>query len=193
MTHDRADLRRAADALRLAALLIVLGGFFFVFRADQHRLAAQRTENAHIARQIHADDAILATAGTLATQTRALRARLARHALDVDDTTAVAAFLREAARVAARRRTTIAAIGAAGRGRAGAGAAGFDGVPLDLTVEGRYADVLATLGELSSGRVLAAVDLSSLARKNAASNDATLSAAVHVVVGARTHDRAGSS
>lgn len=192
MTHDRADLQRAGDALRFAALLIAVGGFFFVFRADQRRLVLQQTENARIAQRIRADDEITATADALAAQTRALRARLARHALDADDTAAVAAFLREAARVAARRRTTIAAINAAGRQRTSSAAA-FDGVPLDLTVEGRYADVLATLTDLSAGRVLAAIDLSSIARKNPASSDATLSASLHVVVGARPHDRAASS
>lgn len=193
MTHDRADLQRVAGALRLAALLIVLGGFFLVFRGDQRRLATQQAENGRIARQIRDDETILATADALAAQTRALRARLAHHALEIDDTVATAAFLQDAARVAARRRTTIAAIGSAGRQRASSGTAAFEGVPLDLTVEGRYADVLATLADLSSGRVLAALDVSSIARKNPASNDATLSAAVHVVVGARTHVRAGSS
>lgn len=193
MTHDRTDLQRVADALRLAALLIVLAGFFFVFRADQGRLEAQHAENARIERQIRADDAITATADALEAQTRTLRARLARHTLQPDDTVAVAAFLRQAARVADRRRTTIAAIGAAESRRAAAAPAAFDGVPLDLTVEGRYADVLATLAELSSGRVLAAVEVSSIARKNPAAPDATLTAAVRVVVGGRTHDRAGSS
>ncbi|MEA2664008.1 MAG: hypothetical protein QOI11_952, partial [Candidatus Eremiobacteraeota bacterium] len=106
--------------------------------------------------------------------------------------------------IAARHHTTIASIAAVGPPTGAATGAGtaasppgaapspnrparppadtFEAIPLDLTVEGRYADVLATVAALSSARVPAMVDVASLARKQAGSPDATLSAQLHVTI-----------
>jgi hypothetical protein len=67
-------------------------------------------------------------------------------------------------------------------GVAGALADTFEALPLDLTVEGRYADVLATIGALSADRVPTVVDVASLARKQVGSPDPTVSAQVHVTI-----------
>lgn len=67
-------------------------------------------------------------------------------------------------------------------GVAGALTDTFEAIPLDLTVEGRYADVLATIGALSADRVPTMVDVASLARKQVGSPDPTVSAQVHVTI-----------
>ncbi|MBV8644919.1 MAG: hypothetical protein JO225_13520 [Candidatus Eremiobacteraeota bacterium] len=50
-----------------------------------------------------------------------------------------------------------------------------------MSVEGRYADLLATLRDLTRMRVLATVEVTALGRKDAATN-ARLVASVHVLL-----------
>ena len=57
------------------------------------------------------------------------------------------------------------------------------GLSYEVTLEGRYADVLATVRALSHARLPAAVGIASLTRKNPSALDATLVAALHVNLG----------
>ena len=129
-------------------------------------------------------------------RSRALRSRTtasassraaARADLDAARSTLVARFLRDAARIAAAHHATIATITPAARKarsplRRANSADPLEAIPLEITVEGRYADVLATMRALSGSRVLAAVDVASLARKHADGADATLTATLHVAL-----------
>jgi Tfp pilus assembly protein PilO len=180
-----------AKLLRFAAVIVVLAAYVFVFRAGEGRIAERRDENARIAERLHAGERMLASRGRLETERARLRGRLRAVELDAGRSALVARFLRDAARIAAAHHATIPTIAAAGPQTAAAGtppsAASeanepLDEIPLDVTVEGRYADVLATLRALSASRVLAAVDVASLARKHADGTDATLTAALHVVL-----------
>ncbi len=123
--------------------------------------------------------------GTLAGRLRHAGVRGSRDAI-------VARFLRDASAIAARHHTAIGAVTAAATIAASAATAaagnraaasigpspgdGFDVVPLELTVEGRYADLLATMRDVSAGAVPARVELVTLARKDGGSEAAALEA-----------------
>jgi hypothetical protein len=113
----------------------------------------------------------------------------------------VARFVRDAARVVVSHRTTIATIavsgaplasapivnrtataGSSGTADSGVGADPLDAIVLDVTIDGRYADVLAAIRALSHTDVLASLDIASLARKNADAAEAMLTATLHVTL-----------
>lgn len=188
-----------AKLIRFAAVLTVLAGYAFVFRAGEARIGAMAAGNVRIAEQVRDDERTMASRPTLAADRARLRRRLRSAELAADRSALVARFVRDAAALAVQRRTAITTI-TAGTATSAGGAAGsagnaaqttprppladvaFDDIPLDVTVEGRYADVLATIRALSTGRVLASVDVTSLARKSASSPDATLTASLRVVL-----------
>ena len=185
----------SAKPLWFAAVLVVLAGYVFVFRAAEARIDDRRADNARIAAQLAAAERTLQARGALERERHVLHERLRRVDLDGDRTAVEARFVRAAARIAAQHRTTIASIsaqGGASRSLAPVPAQApvvsqtsadpFEPIALDLTVEGRYADVLATIAALSGARALAAVDVVALARKQAGSADPTLSAQLRVAI-----------
>lgn len=174
------ELPGDAAAVTFAAVLVLLIGCIFAFRGDEARIGERAAEDGRILAQLQAAERTLRARGALERERDGLRARLRRVDLSDDRTTAAARFVREAAAIAARHRTTIASIAAVGP--ASASATTSETIPLDFTIEGRYADVLATIAALSSARVPALVDLASLARKQAGSPDATLSAQLRVTI-----------
>jgi Tfp pilus assembly protein PilO len=190
-----------AKVLRFAAVVVVLAAYAFIFRAGEARIAERLDENARIAERVRAGERTLASRPRVEARRTRLRAGLRTVELGADRSTLVARFLRDAARIAAAHHATIPAITATGPQIAAtaphiaatgqqnpaspestASAEPLEAIPLELTVEGRYADVLATMRALSRSRVLAAVDVASLARKHADGADATLSAALHVAL-----------
>jgi Tfp pilus assembly protein PilO len=187
--------------VRFAAVLIVLAGYAFVFRAGEEHIGERIAENARIADQVRAGERALMMRPVLERERVHLNKQFRSAAVAADRSALVARFLREAAAIALAQHTTItaiaatgaqAAITASGAQAANATAAGrtaplpaddpFDGIPLEMTLEGHYADVLATVRALSAGRVLAAVDVASLARKNAGAVDGVLTASLRVVL-----------
>lgn len=179
-----------AKLVRFVAVAVVLAAYVFVFRGGEMRIAERLDENARIAERVRAGERTLASRRTLEAERGRLRARL--HAVDLaaDRSRLVARFLHETARIAAAHHTAIPAIAATGTTAGTASAATapnapaepLEAIPLELTVEGRYADVLATMRALSRAHVLAGVDIASLARKHADGTDATLTAALHVAL-----------
>ena len=89
---------------------------------------------------------------------------------------AASAFLSDAARAAAARRTTITLLAAESPRTAAAGAT----VPFTLGLEGRYADVLATIRSFSTLRVAASLVLTALTRSTASAGEPTISATLRV-------------
>lgn len=176
-----------AKLLRFAAVVVVLAAYAVVFRAGEARIAERLDENARIVERLRAGERTLASRTRVEARRAQLRDRLRAVELDAGRSALTARFVRDAARIAAAHHVTIPAIAATGPQNALAAAPNdandpFESIPLDVTVEGRYADVLATLRALSTARVLAAVDVASLARKHADGPDATLTAALHVVL-----------
>jgi hypothetical protein len=199
-----------AKAMRFAAVVVVLAAYAFVFRGGEGRIAAQLDQNARLVERVHAAERTLAARPGIEAQRTRLRDRVRTVELDAGRSALVARFLRDAARIAATHHATIPTITAASatttsptsattasttgalgattataaRSTALATANGepepLEALPLDVTVEGRYTDVLAMIRALSRTRVLAAVDVASLARKHADGADATLTAALHV-------------
>jgi len=177
-----------AKLLRFAAVLIVLAAYVFVFRTAETRIADRLDQNTRIAERTRAGERALLSLPGLERRRAHLREGLRAIDLNAARSALVARFLRDAARIAAAHRATIAAITAGGAQSATAVAAPreqadpLEALPLEITVEGRYADVLATMRALSTARALAAVDVASLARKHADGADATLIATLHVVL-----------
>lgn len=178
-----------AKLVRFGAVLIVLAGYAFVFRAGEARLGDRIAENARVAEQLRDGERTLAARAALVAGRARLREQIRSAEVAADRSALVARFLRDAARIASEHHaaiTTIAASGPAGAiaGQTASVRAGdpFDEIPLEMTVEGRYADVLATIRALPAGHVLASVDVTSLARKSAATADGTLTASLRVVL-----------
>jgi hypothetical protein len=173
--------------VRFGAVVVVLAAYVFVFRGGESRIAQRLDDNAQIAERVRAAERTLAARPRFEADRRRLHGELHAVELDAGRSALVARFLRDAARIAAAHHAaipTITAINTAGPPGAAPNGPNelLDAIPLELTVEGRYADVLATMRELSRSRVLAAVDIASLARKHADGADATLTAALHVAL-----------
>lgn len=178
-----------AKLLRFAAVLVVLAAYAFVFRSGEARIAWQAAENARTAERLAAGQRALAARDTLEAERARLRMRLRSADLSSGRAQLVARYVRDAAAIARARRCAIIAI--AGNGSQPSPPAApsarpaddpFEAIVLEATLEGRYADVLSTMRALSAAPVLAAIDLASVARKNANAPDATVSAVLHVAI-----------
>ncbi len=191
-----------AKLLRFAAVVVVLAGYVFVFRGGEGRITERLDENARIAERVRTSELALAARARFEADRTRLLGRLRAVELDAGRSALVARFLRDAARIAAAHHAAIPTITAAGVATPVSVAPSatndpLESIPLEITVEGRYADVLATMRALSRSRVLAAVDVASLARKHADGPDATLTATLHValerLVPAEAASRAGTA
>ena len=177
-----------AKVVRFAAVLVVLAGYLFVFRSGEERIGAQAADNARAAERLAAGERALAARPTLERERAHLRTQLRLADLAAGRGELVARYVRDAAALARARRCAIVAIAASGQTAAPAAAAiappadPFETIALETTVEGRYADVLSTIRALSAGRVLATVEVASIARKNVHAPDPTVSAVLHVAL-----------
>lgn len=193
-----------AKLVRFASVLVVLAGYVFVFRSGEERIGDRLARNGEIVEQLRAGERATASRAALESERARLVQQLGRSPGNGDRSSLIAAFVRDAAAAASTRRTAITAVTAGGarpdgasaqpapenrvaqavnpRSPASGNAEPVDEIPLELTLEGRYADVLATVRALSAGRVPAMVDVASLARKNGGAPDAMLTAALHVVL-----------
>lgn len=170
-------------AIWFAAVLVLLAGYTFVFRVDEGRIVDRIGENATMLTQLAAAEERIRNQRRFEIKRARLRDRLRSIDLERDRTRIVAAFVREAVRITAQHHTTIVAV-AAGAGKSSSAPAHppFDAVPLELTIEGRYYDLLAAIRALSASRVLAGVEVASITRKEAASRSLSLTSAVRVVI-----------
>lgn len=180
--------------MRFAAVIVVLAAYLLVFRGGETRIAERLDDNARIGERVRAGERTLASRPRVEAERRRLRGELRTVDLDAPRSALVARFLRDAARIAAAHHAAIPTITATATAVAAtlppnaatlASNAPIDPletIPLEVTVEGRYADLLATMRALSRSRVLAAVEVASLARKHADGPDVTLTAALHVAL-----------
>jgi hypothetical protein len=151
-------------------VVLALGGYLGVIRAGEHRIAQERALEASLAVRLDAAERRLRAQPAAARLRDALRQHVRRFALEGDESALVARFVRNAAAIAARDEVRIVAIAADPAPRVdqpatpGAAPSPFAVTSLDLTLEGRYANVLRTARELSQGRVLARVALEEIAR-----------------------------
>jgi Tfp pilus assembly protein PilO len=174
---------RDGRAIWFGAVLVLLTGYACVFRVDERRIEDRIGENATIVSQLAADEDRIRRRGQLEAERARLRDQLRGVDLQTDRTHVVAAFLRGAARIAAQHHTTVVAVAADGGTTSAAPAhPPFDRIPLELTIEGRYADLLGAIRDLSASRVLASIEVASLTRKQADLSRTTLTSAVRVVI-----------
>lgn len=174
-------------ALRFAAVLVVLTGYLCAFRGGERRIAEARAENARTLERLRAAERAVAARGAFETERGRLRARLGTVPHGIDRSLLVARFLRDAVSIGVTHRATITAVSGGPPAFASGAAApaqampAFEPIPLELIVEGRYADVLAMLQALSQAPVPAAVEVVSLTRKETAV-DPTIVAALRIVL-----------
>ncbi|MEA2721271.1 MAG: hypothetical protein QOJ39_3135 [Candidatus Eremiobacteraeota bacterium] len=178
-----------AKVVRFAAVLVVLAGYAFVFRSGEARVNAGIAANANVAEALRDGERTLQSREAFVRERGRLRERLHHADFALDRSALVARFVRDAAAIAVRHGCAITGMTASGATPLTAtgptpltGDDVFEDITVEMAVEGRYAGVLATIRALSAGRVLASVDVTSVARKNAASADATLIASLRVVL-----------
>ncbi|HEY4442415.1 MAG TPA: hypothetical protein VGN14_18290 [Candidatus Elarobacter sp.] len=149
------------------AAVVVLAACITGYGASERRIGELGAANEAAASALAADAAALAARPALLASATRLRAAL----VSAPRGGGAAAFLRDAARAAGARRTTIALIAAATKPST-----------FTLGLEGRYADVLATIRSLSRLQVPAALTVSALTRTSAAGS-ATVAATLQVELG----------
>jgi hypothetical protein len=178
-----------AKAIRFAAVLIVLAGYLVVVREGERRIGDRLAANAELVERLSSDHRLLAMRLGLERERTRLRSSLRAAEVHAERGAVVSSFLRDAAAVAAARGTKVTSVTANGAPPAAPASAGgtpnaqFDTVAFELAVEGRYADILATVRALSTtSHALASVEIASLARKNAGHGGATLTASLKVVL-----------
>ncbi len=166
--------RSARGLWSLVAVVAAIGsasaGVFAQSRID--RAASNLTV---LAAQLDATLRLVAARRSVDDARAVLTARLRRPGAPSASDEMVARFLRDASASAERHRTAIAGVAAPGT-PAVAPHDGFESVPLELTLDGRYADVLAMMRDISAGTVPARVELVTLAHKGAGPDGTTLEA-----------------
>ena len=171
-----------AKALWCGAALSLAGGTFAVVTLGERRIAEQTTTNERLVAQVAANSLAVRSRGPLLAERARLRADLRRLGTDGESTPLVARFVRDAARVANEHHASIASIAApAAPSAPRARVEPLDAIPLAVTVEGRYADVLAVIRALSGLRVPAEIDVVSVVRTTQP-GATTVAAALHVVL-----------
>jgi hypothetical protein len=193
-----------AKSIRFAAVLVVLAGYLLVVREGERRIGERLAANAELVERLASDHRLLAMRAGLERERTRLRSSLRRAGIRAEHGPVVSTFLRDAAAVAAARGTKVTSVTANGPSltapapaapapaagtpntetpNAGTPNAPFDTVAFELAVEGRYADILATVRDLSANsHALASVEIASLARKNTSHGGAILSASLKVVL-----------
>lgn len=173
------------------AAMILVGGFVLSshwFEASRAALAA--TAEA-AALEISANENVLRTKQKLVHEQRTLDEILSRVELSGDTPSTVAHFLRDLDRTARSRGIRLVSIVSGGAGRDAAtsvhvapaptptmvpgsaatsslvsavGADPFDAIPLDMVVEGRFADVIGLVRSLAAGSTLVTIEVRSIIR-----------------------------
>ena len=176
------DNTPSARLLRFGAVLVVLAGYVLIFRLDEDRIALRGAENATTLERIAAIDRTIASRPVLEHERRRLHAAMPTMLVRADRTELVARFVHDAARISTLDRTAIASIAAAATPPGPTPTGSAESTPLDLSVHGRFADVLKTVRDLAGSRVPVSIDLTSLNRSNGDGDDATVVAGVHIVL-----------
>ena len=158
----------AAQAVRFAAVVVVAASYPLVLRTGEARVAAARADEFALSQRLRDARIALASAPFLARDRERARGRARRARGAHDD---VARFVAGIARAAAARHAAVTAIVAAGAPTAPS---------LDVTLEGRFADVLTTIRALSDGDVPGRVRVDALSASDTARSSVTASVRVTV-------------
>jgi Tfp pilus assembly protein PilO len=130
-----------------AAVLVLLGGYLFVFRPAESAIAARYAQLDDGRRALERRSARERRIADLRAEERALRARLASSGVGDDASTIVARVLHAVATTASAENCTVTGVAAvAGLPNT---AASFDTIPLTVSLRGTYARLIAfvrTLG-----------------------------------------------
>ncbi len=154
-----------ASALWWCAALVLVGGTSGIVMLGERHIDDQTVMNDGLTASLAANDVTVRTRGSLLAARGRLRADLRRLEADSESAPIVARFVRDTARVAQEHHTTVASIAAPGSPLAPKDRAqAIDAIPLAVTIEGHYTDVLAVIRALSSLPVPAEIDVVSIVR-----------------------------
>jgi hypothetical protein len=168
-----------------AAVLVVLGGYLFVFRPLEAAIAAQYAQLDDDRISLERARAVVDHEASLADEQRALTAWLTSAGLDADRTTAVDRFLRAIAAHGAEddvRITTITADASAPATMPlAADAIAFDEIPLTVTLHGTYRRILRLVNDLDRDGRAERLTVATLGTTDrSAAHDPDLQATFHV-------------
>jgi len=150
-----------------AALLIVLAGYWLVFRPLEATLADRYAELDVARASIERRLALARRISPLERERTELETQLRRTHATVSGAESVERFLRDAAAVSARDRVAVESVaGAVGQPAVAVARAPqaviLDELPLDITLRGHYGDVIRAVRDLGNGQVPARLTLASL-------------------------------
>jgi len=156
-----------------ACLLLAVAGYSLVYRPYESAITDAFASRESIAFAIDQNRTLLARRTALENLRDNLERLLEELDLHDDAQTLVARYVRDAARLSSAHHVRITALQPLvtphtpeTQTALAAGPAALAATPLDLTLEGTYGDLLATIRGLSQDRILASVDLESLERSN---------------------------
>jgi hypothetical protein len=155
----------ASGALGALALAIALGGYFAVVRPLEARIADRYRALDAARTAIDARRAVAAAARSSLEQHARLRAAIARFHLDAGRAASVDRFLGVAFAAANRHGAAIRALQAESQTARQATGPGplFEEIPLQLTLRGSYAALLATVRDLAAAPIAARITIDALA------------------------------
>jgi hypothetical protein len=174
--------------LWFACVLVAASGYAFIYHPYEDAIADTNTSRENIAQAIDQNDALLRRRVVLEHARRELTRSLQSLDLNDDQRTIVALYVREAARITSANQVRITALDMRDSLQTqesptnASKLSAFATTPLDLTLVGRYGDLLTTIRALSHARILANVDVASLERSDKLSTDHAphLSARLHI-------------
>jgi hypothetical protein len=155
--------------LWFACVLVTVAGYSLVYHPYEDAIADAAASRESVTRAIDENLALLGRREVLAGAGNKLERSLRTLDLSDDPRILVALYVRDAARIASEHHVRITALATLATPREPVAPSAVDvptppfaRTPLDLTLEGTYGDLLATIRTLSRARVLANVDLASL-------------------------------
>jgi len=192
---------RQVQVLWSLAVIVLLAGYFGMYRTQENGLGAEYDSIARVADLLERNAGDLRQLQSLEQVDSELTRRLSSIRLQASPSDVVALFIRETARIGSAHNVSVSAveapIGDSEHARpvvsnvssdrtsrsAVSEASLFETIPLNLTIRGDYVGLLGTIRDLSHARVLAEVDLMSIERNaGAVEVPRPLVARLHIVL-----------
>jgi Tfp pilus assembly protein PilO len=149
-----------------AAVLVVLGGYIFIFRPLEAEVADRYVQLDSSRATLERSLELARRIPALARERAELEARFARVHVRERRSAVIERFLRATANVAVRDEVAVESVASDARSAYAASPFArtplFDELSLDLTLRGRYNDVIRAIRDLNGGDVAARIALASL-------------------------------
>jgi hypothetical protein len=171
--------------LWLACAVALAAGAYATFGALGSAIDAQQRRTGAVADTVLSNARLSAQMPQFERDEQTAQRRLRALALDADRPTTVARFLHAATRAAADARVTLDEVDERATAQAPSAAIGFDSIPLDVTLSGKYPDLLAAIRALARAPVSMKIEVAALERNTLPAGGAVpapLTARLHIVL-----------